>query len=208
MAAVAAPSKLATTILETVSRSLWGLKANLMSDIVERHGARETLKWFASNMATYEKILKSWGPLRTHLLAVAISASNGCQYCTYGHAYAYQLHWFEQFDELFPLDEHEMTALGALDQDDVIDALDAALSRAGGRRADEDRYWLARLVSILDEPNLATREQGDVWIAHLIEMFGFLNSCGIDAQTAPDEAHDPINKDLELRSRYDKRRGR
>ncbi len=208
MAAVAAPSKLAKTILETVSRSMWSLKANLMSDIVEQHGARESLKWFAANMPTYEKILKSWGPLRTHLLAVAISASNGCRYCTYGHAYAYQLHWFEQFDELFPLDEHEMTELGQLDQDGVIASLDAALLQTGGRRADEDRYWLARLVSILDEPGLATSEQGDVWIAHLIEMFGFLNSCGIEANTVPDEAHDPINKDVGLRSRYEERRGR
>ena len=197
---------LAKAILETVSRSKWGLNANLIGDIVERHGARASLTWLASNMVTYVKILRSWGPLRTHLLAVAISASNGCGYCTYGQAYAYQLHWFEQFDELFPLDEYEMTALGTLDQAGVIGALDAALAHEGGRRADEERYWLTRLVSVLDEPGLATGGRGDEWITHLIEMFDFLSNCGIEAQTAPDEAHDPINKDLVLRSRYHERR--
>ena len=206
MAGVAAPAKLATTILEAVSRIMWNVKANLMSDIVERHGGRESLKWFASNMPTYEKILKSWGPLRTHILAVAISATNGCRYCTYGHAYAYQLHWFEQFDEPFPIDEHAMTGLSERDQDGVVAALDEALAEAGGRKADEDRYWLARLVSILDDPDLATTEQGDRWLSHLIEMFGFLNRCGIDADTALDEAHDPINKDEDLRARYAARR--
>ena len=37
-------------------------------------------------------------------------------------------------------------------------------------------------------------------------MFGFLNSCAIEASTKLDEAHDPINKDTELRARYDEAR--
>jgi hypothetical protein len=39
-------------------------------------------------------------------------------------------------------------------------------------------------------------------IAHLLEMFSFLNSCGIKGKTNADQAHDPINKDAALRQEY------
>ena len=37
---------------------------------------------------------------------------------------------------------------------------------------------------------------------HLIAMFDVLNYCAIDARTSIDQAHDPINKDEELKLRY------
>lgn len=196
-------SKIATTVLEGVSNGLWSHRAKLMPDIVELHGPSSSLKWFLSNMPAYEKILKNWGPIRTHFIAVVISAFNGCSYCTYGHGYAFQLHWFNDFDELFPMDEVEMVALGTRESKEVREQLEAAITTNGRLEAAHLLPWLERVSEIIDEPESATNSENDKALQQLISMFGFLNACAIEASTKLDEAHDPINKDTELRARYD-----
>ena len=81
--------------LEQIGKKLWGFKPALMHDIVAQHGALRSVGWFARNMPRYERILAEWGPIRTHLVASVASALNGCPYCTYGHAYAMELHYFD-----------------------------------------------------------------------------------------------------------------
>lgn len=189
--------KAATRILETVSGSLWDLKANLMSDIVDQHGAGRSLAWFAANMPKYEKILKVWGPLRTHYLASAISIINGCGYCTYGHAYAFNLHFFEQRNELFPLSEEDLRDAKALGAQEAEALLAGAL--VDGDMADEVE-WLTRTVGIMESRTASDAD--DERLLHLVEMFAWLNSCGVKGDTEPDEAHDPINKNGDLRRRY------
>lgn len=199
-----AAERATTVALETVSGALWSLRANLMSDIVDQHGAVKSLRWFAQNMPTYEKILRTWGPLRTHHLAVAVSATNGCSYCTYGHAYAFCLHWFDQNNELYPLSEHDMRELGNRDGNEVVSELESAL-RATKQHGEIP--WLHRIAALTNDPDPArptTRD--DEWLHHLVAMFGWLNGCGIEARTTIDEAHDPINKNLGLRHRYDEAR--
>jgi len=206
MATGSAGGVVATRVLETVSGGLWNLKARLMADIVEQHGPAQSLKWFASNMPTYEKILKTWGPLRTHYLAVTVSAINGCGYCTYGHAYAFVLHYFERTGKLFPLSEHELRDLGTLDDNGVLQALIGALRDAG---MGDETPWVERIAAAhqASQPGAPSRpgpgSRDDQWLQHLVEMFGWLNACGIAAETEPDAAHDPINKNSELRRRYD-----
>jgi hypothetical protein len=39
-------------------------------------------------------------------------------------------------------------------------------------------------------------------IAHLVSMFRVLNDAGIAGDVEPDEAHDPLNKDVRLKSRH------
>lgn len=194
------PSRAAVKTLESISSGLWDLKANLMTDIVEQHGPAKSVAWFARNMPTYEKILKAWGPLRTHYLAVAISVTNGCAYCTYGHAYAFVLHYFEEHDRLFPLTEEQMRDAGALDRHAAIELLTSALIEADMAH---DLPWLDRTLEFAANPAANTpADQDGKWMVHLVQMFGFLNACGIAAETTPDAAHDPINKDIDLRERY------
>lgn len=192
----------ATRLLEGISNQLWDLKANLMSDIVDQHGAAGSVTWFARNMPTYEKILKNWGPLRTHYLAVAVSAINGCGYCTYGHAYAFVLHHFDKTGELYPLSETDMADLNRFEGDKIAQKLEMALIEAG---MEAEVPWLHRTVARLHNAPVA-ENQDDKWIDHLVQMFGWLNACGISADTTPDEAHDPINKRADLKMRYDEAR--
>lgn len=194
--------RMATKALEGISDKLWNLRARLMTDIVDQHGAGKSLGWFARNMPSYERILKAWGPLRTHYLAIAVSATNGCAYCTYGHAYAFVLHHFEQTGELFPLSEHELRDLDGAG--DVAQQLEHALFEADMAG---EVPWLQRILAmqaaIQRDEKPATATKDDKRLAHLVEMFGFLNACGIAGNTEPDEAHDPINKNTDLRQRYD-----
>ncbi len=190
--------------LERVGKTLWGFRPNLMHDIVDRHGPMKSVGWFARNMPYYERILRDWGPIRTHLVATIASTLNGCRYCTYGHAYALELHYFATHDRLMAADEREIESWCSLDDHEVEVRFRRLLFDSS---LEEELPVLNRLLELRSgaEPASST---DDRYTAHLLSMFDFLNSCGIGAATATDEAHDPINKDVDLRRRYDERRSR
>lgn len=204
-------SRAATAILEMVGNQLWGVKPRLMVHFVDQHGAGGALLWFLRHMPRYERILKNRGPLRTHLLSSAISTSNGCGYCTFGHAYAFQLHYLKNHNRLFPLDEADIIALHEQGLTAQISKLAEALEVA---QIPDEIPPLRRLERLLKRRSIDSSVEGkvsehenttdtqDADIEHLIKMFADLNACGINAQVLPDEAHDPINKNAELRARY------
>lgn len=217
------PDRVATRVLTGVSSKLWDLRANLMEDIVEQHGPVRSVGWFAKNMPAYEKILANWGPLRTHLVATALSLVNGCRYCAYGHAYAFQLHYFEQRQQLYSLSEQEMIDLVDEDLDIVLTEADPGSDEATGARLSREQAVAQILYDSMTESDISdeipiieralelreTRSpdgEDDERLLHLVDMFAFLNSCGIKASTTPDGDHDPINKNSELRDRYDQAR--
>jgi len=195
-------AKVATTLLEGFANRLWGVKPGLMAHFVDQHGSAPALAWFVRHMPRYERILKRWGPLRTHLLSSAVSTLNGCAYCTFGHAHAFQLHYLQKYDRLFPLDENAMTALHDQGETQTIVSLSAALRKAD---LESEIPLLLRLQSLRSDPgarSLAARARDDADLKHLIKMFAALNACGIKGQVEPDAAHDPINRDGELKQRY------
>src|SRR5262245_32356633 len=120
----------AVGLLEALGRQLWGFSPRLMPEIVGRLGPLGALGWFAANMPRYERTLHVLGPLRTHLLCLDISLLNGCPYCIYGHAYAFELHYLKERGRLFPLDEHEIVALHRLEPNLLSQRLDDALQAA------------------------------------------------------------------------------
>ena len=52
--------RLATWILLTISRRLWGLTAGLMPVLVDRLGAFGALRWMVRNLPRYERMLKAY----------------------------------------------------------------------------------------------------------------------------------------------------
>lgn len=190
--------RFASAVLEGLGRRLWGFPPRLMPVIVGRLGAVRALLWFAGNMPRYERTLRVFGPLRTHLLAVAISLANGCRYCTFGHAYALQLTYLRARDALFPLDEHAITGLHRLSPDEIRGRLIAAAEQAG---LDDEGPWIDRTLELTTGARQPT-EPDDARPAHLVRMFGVLNACGIAGNVEPDQAHDPANRDHALRDRY------
>ena len=195
-------NKIAQTILETIGNTLWGFKPNLMKHIVDQHGAGSSLAWFVRNMPKYENTLKEWGPIRTHLIATQISVLNGCPYCTYGHAYALQLHYFKHTKGLLPVDEHGMVNWHRMDESEIIKRFREVVESSDLK---SDLPFFDRLLTLRHEQDKATSDD-DKKIVHLIEMFQFLNQCGINGNTPSDQAHDPINKETELRQEYSRLR--
>ncbi len=198
MAELSLVGKAGKVALEQVGQTLWGFKPNLMEDIVDQHGSVSSLSWFARNMPAYERILKEWGPIRTHLVASITSAMTGCPYCTYGHAYAMELHYFDQRGELMSADERQIEGWCGEDEETVIENFRRLLVDSD---LEAELPMLDRVVE-LRAGATPTDSADDSNIAHLLKMFEFLNSCGINAGTDSDAAHDPINKNAELRARY------
>lgn len=187
------PQRLATWILERVGATLWGFEPRLMRFIVRRLGAVGALLWFVRNMPGYERTLKALGPIPTHLLALEISIFNGCPYCIHGHALAFELHYLREHGRLFPIDEAGFIGLAGAEpaalRARLAEALDAA--GLGGELARYDAVRAAWEGGAAEPP-----------LAHLVKMFAVLNACGIADRVEPDEAHDPVNKDKALLSRY------
>ncbi|MEE8058230.1 MAG: hypothetical protein V3T17_10400 [Pseudomonadales bacterium] len=187
-------------LLEIMGKSLWGFKPNIMRDVVQQDGAVKAFVWFVKNMPKYEKILNQWGAIRTHLLATEISILNGCSYCTYGHIYALQLHYFKDKGYLIPFSEDEILAWHSVSYTEAIDRFQQLITSSGLL---SELPFLERMLELKNgsvQPNSADDQN----ICHLIKMFGVLNKCGINGKTRLDEAHDPINKDTMLCRKYNR----
>ena len=188
----------AIKLLEMPGQVLWGFKPNLMRSIGEQHGAAKALTWFVRNMPRYEKTVKDWGPIRTHLLVTEISVLNGCPYCTYGHAYALQLHYFKETGQLLPVDENEMVAWHTLSEAEAIGQFRSLIQSS---KLIGEHQTLGRML-VLRQDNEQPASKEDDQILHLVKMFSFLNQCGISGKTRLDQAHDAINKDAALRKPF------
>jgi hypothetical protein len=186
-------------LMSKLTIHLWGFVPNLIPMIVEQHGGLAALRWFVGNMPRYERVLRDFGPIRTHLLVSAISATNGCPYCFKGHWLAFELHYFKAHGKLFPLNEDFFT-LGQRDPEKFRSMLAASLVTSGlpAEVAHLNRLW-ALMEQGQDAPPASADDRR---ILALIDVFRFLNACGIRGKTLADRAHDPIAKDAELEARF------
>ncbi|WP_028924094.1 hypothetical protein [Pseudonocardia acaciae] len=170
-----------------------------MAPIVAQLGPVRALGWFVRNMPKYERTLKALGETRTHLLCVGISLINGCPYCTYGHAYAFELAHLAEYGRLFPLDEQAISAMVGLPPAQVRHQLVKATQAAGLHL---DALWLDRTITLATSADHRPAEPNEERIAHLVTMFGTLNRVGRTSGAEPDEAHSPLNKNVALKLRY------
>jgi hypothetical protein len=164
--------------------------------MVQKLGPVRALGWFAWHFPRYQRTLAVFGPVRTHLLCTVISLVNNSPYCSYGHGYALQLTYLREYGQLFPLDDQQLAelcgSLPALIRYRLLDAI----RRAG---LHGNAIWLDRAIALTEQRAV---DHDDVRVAYLVRMLGVPNATTIADHTEPDEAHDPVNKDLELKSRY------
>lgn len=193
-----AQERLATKALELLGRRLWGFPPRLMGPIVHQLGAVKALGWFARNMPRYERTLRVLGPLRTHLACTVVSLYNGCRYCSFGHAYAAELVYLKERGTLFPLDAHDVSHWIGLEPAELRQRMVDMLQRAD---LHGEVLWVDRTLALADGTQRPV-DAHEARIAHLVSMFGVLNAVGMAGDVEPDEAHDPLNKDLELKARH------
>jgi hypothetical protein len=195
--------RFAVGVLENIGRLLWGFTPRLMPFVVAQLGAVRALIWFVANMPRYERTLRTLGAQRTHLACLAISLSNGCRYCSFGHAYALELLYLQERGELFPVDARILAGWLRLPPTALRNRLREVLQQAGMHA---EVLWVDRTLG-LAAGTLEPIDSDEARIAHLVRMFAVLNSAGISGQAVPDEAHDPVNKDTDLKSRHAALRG-
>jgi hypothetical protein len=189
--------RLAVRLLERFGKRLWGFPPRLMSHIVAERGGVRALSWFVGNMPRYQRTLRVLGPLRTHLACTLVSLHNGCQYCSFGHAYALELHYLKQRDKLFPADAPTMSQWLGLDPAELRQRMVDVLERAD---LHSEVLWVDRTLAMVSGSQRPV-DRNEARIAHLVRMFAVLNAVGKAGAVTPDEAHDPINKDAALKDR-------
>ena len=185
-------------LLEALGRRVWGFKPATMSHFVRQNGPVQSVSWFVGNYPRYERILRDWGPLRTHLIAATISTLNGCQYSTEGHIRAFQLHYLQIHNRLFPIDDETFFSLTILSPDEMIEGIVEVLIAAD---LSSETGPLRRAFELYVYPHKAM-DHRDERLLQLIEIFGTLNECGIKSRVKLDQTHDPINRNQRLRDRY------
>jgi hypothetical protein len=187
----------ATWLLLKISSHKWGIGAVIMPVIVRQLGPFSAIRWMSKNIPKYEKAMEDMGPISSNLMFAIASLLNGCAYCTYAHGRAFELYYFEKYNKLFPLDDHQLINLIPLTDEKVRGELENALIEAG---LPEEVEKFRRLYAIKLEGLDATPD--DHHLVHAIGMYDFLNFCAIESQTTLDEAHDRVNKDSVLKARY------
>lgn len=196
-------TRLAVGLLEGIGKRLWGFPPLLMAPIVAQLGPVRGVAWFVWNMPRYERTLKLFGPVRTHLMAVVISLYNGCRYCAYGHGYALELVYFRDRDRLFPVDAPTLAGWIGLTSAELRDRLCTVLQMAG---LHVEVLWVDQVLAMATGAQRPIDAE-EARLDHLVRMFAVLNSVGIRHQTPPDEAHDPVNRNTGLKSRHAALRG-
>ena len=191
-----------TGLLEGMCQAFWGYAPRMIPHIVSRLGAIGALGWFVTNMPRYLWTMRVLGPVRTHLAAVAISLHNGCSYCAFGHAYALELIYFREYGRLFPVDAHTLAGWRDLPPRELGSRLRRTLEEAG---LHAETLWIERALALAAGPQQAVDED-EARIAHMVCMIGRMNRIAVEAGIEPDEAQNPINKNVALKERHAKLR--
>jgi hypothetical protein len=191
-------ARFVTRMLETLCRVMWGFAPRMIPHVVRALGPGRSVLWFAVNMPRLLWTMHVFGPVRTHLAAVAISLHNGCTYCAHGHAFALELVYLRDRGRLFPVDARTIAMWQDLPPRELAQRLRRVLQEAG---LHAEALWVDRTLA------LATGATGPVdadeaRIAHLVRMFGRMNRIAIEAGVEPDEAQNPVNKNVALKRRY------
>jgi len=201
--AVRGSDRVAVRVLEGIGRRLWGFPPRLMAPIVAQLGALPALAWFVRNMPRYERTLRALGPLRTHLVCTLVSLHNGCRYCSFGHLYAAELVYLEQHGALFPFDARSVPEWIGLRPHELRRRMVDVLQQAD---LHGEVLWVDTTLALASGAQRPVDRQ-EARIAHLVSMFRVLNDVGIASDVDPDEAHDPLNKDVGLKARHHELRG-
>lgn len=190
-----------TALLEGAGNQMWGFTPRLMAPAVRQLGPLGALRWFTANMPRYLLTLRAYGALRTHFVGAVISLLNGCPYCTYGEAYAFQLVYLRETGRLFPLDEHGMGELCGQPPAFVRKRLADALELAG---LHGELTVLDRVIELTVGPDQRPTERDEIRLAHLVRMLSTMNSISMrdGIPKVPGEAMDTVNKDNALKLLY------
>jgi alkylhydroperoxidase family enzyme len=190
--------RLAVRGLEALCRAMWGFPPTFIRLVVDHMGPLRAIGWFGAHMPRFLAARVALGPVRVHLACIVVSLRNGCGYCAYGHVYALELLYLRQHGRLFPIDATALDDWYDLDPRALRVRLRTALADAGLHR---EAVWVDRIVA-LAEGSQTPVDAAEVRLAHVIRMADTASRIAAAADAAPDQAHDPVNKDAVVKARH------
>jgi hypothetical protein len=186
-----------TGLLEALCRAMWGFAPRMIPHVVRRLGPGRSMLWFAANMPRLLWTMHVLGHMRTHLAVVTISLHNGCTYCAYGHAFALELIYLRDRGHLFPVAARTIASWQDVERRELARRLRNVLQEAG---LHAETLGVDRALALVDGAGPADADEAR--IAHLVGMIGRMNRIAVESGVEPDEAQNPINKDVVLKRRY------
>ena len=190
--------RLAVRGLEALCRLMWGFPPTIIRLIVDEMGPVRAIGWFAAHMPRFLISRAVLGPVRVHLACIVVSLRNGCAYCAHGHVYALELLYFRQHGRLFPLDAHALDEWYHLDDRTLRNRFRTVLASAGMHT---EAIWVDRMVALADGSQ-APVAASEARLAHVMRMADTASRIAAARDAAPDEAHDPVNKDSAVKARH------
>lgn len=142
-------------------------------EMVRQHGIARLMRESRENGKAWTALNAYFGD-RMHLMSAFGSFWNGCEYCSHGNLYAFNLHLFQDKGELFPLDEREIMPLQRTRDVEVLAFLEKRLAPSHGellRLIVRQHALKARAV----EP--ASKE--DEMLVGTIGLYDWVNECSI-----------------------------
>jgi hypothetical protein len=190
--------RLAVRGLEALCRAMRGFPPTIVRLVVDHMGPLRAIGWFGTHMPRFLASRLVLGPVRVHLACIVVSLRNGCGYCAYGHVYALELLYLRQHGRLFPIDATALDEWYGLDPRALRVRLRTALATAG---LHTEAIWVDRVVA-LAEGTQTPVDADEARLAHVIRMADTASRIAAAGNAAPDEAHDPINKDATVKARH------
>ena len=189
--------------LAGVCSRMWGFPPTIIPLVVEHMGPLRALLWYAANFPRYLISWNTLGSVRTHLACAVVSLRNGCEYCAHGHIYALELlHLRGQkllsLPFLQPWNATDLEDWIGLDDRALRQRLRATLVEAG---LHAEALWTDRVLALADGSQQPV-DAAESRIAHLVGMVTTMNRIAVAGGAAPDEAHDPVNKDAAVKARH------
>jgi alkylhydroperoxidase family enzyme len=190
--------RLAVQGLEALCRMMWGFPPTIVALIVEDMGPVRAIGWFAAHMPRFLASRMALGPARVHLACIVVSLRNGCVYCAHGHVYALELLYLRQHGRLFPLDAKALDEWYRLDARTLRNRLHTVLAGAGMHT---EAIWVDRMIALADGAQTPV-DAAEAKLAHVMRMADTASRIAAARNAAPDEAHDPVNKDAAVKARH------
>ncbi len=168
-------------------------------EMVRVLGVKGYFGWAGAASGSLDPLKAKYGGFTSQLLTGFVAMLNGCSYCGKGHLYAANLHYFQDRDQLWGLDENHVYWLQRQRDSEVMEYMRSVL--ADDKDAETLRL-VERLFVIKTEVDHGPDTPDDPWLKAINGAWDWATECSITLSIVDVPALDAIGKDGALVAKY------
>lgn len=191
------PQRVFLRMLQGMLRLTYGSEIAFAEELVGYHGIFGYIAYARATYPIWFQLADFFTERDANLVASFASFWNGCDYCAYGHLYAYNLMYFQETGQLFPVDEQEVLELLSLRDTQIIETLKGRLAAPEHARA---REFLERQYELKLGKAVATTKT-DEMLNKSLAYYDWVNECSIMSD-APAPPLGTVGRNKALMKRY------